>query len=201
MKKPILRFVQGADAARLLEIYTPYVLQTAVSFECEPPALAEFLQRIHTISAQYPYLVCEMDGSVVGYAYAHRQKERAAYRWNAELSVYIQPEYVRRGIGKAFYTALIEILRMQNVKNVYGGVTIPNENSEKLHEAMGFTKLGVYHKTGYKHGAWHDVAWFERHIGGADMPELFLPIHRLDGQLLDDILKRCGPGEESVPSA
>lgn len=192
MGKAVLRFVQETDAAQILEIYTPYIRDTAVTFECEVPSLAAFTQRIREFSAQYPYLVCEIDGWLVGYAYAHRQKERAAYGWNAELSVYLKQDYLRMGIGKAFYTALIDILRLQNVRNVYGGVTVPNENSEKLHEAMGFKKLGVYHKTGYKRGAWHDVAWFERHIGeGAAEPAPFLPVCALDKHVLNNILNQC----------
>lgn len=192
MGKAVLRFVQETDAARILEIYTPYIRDTAVTFECEAPSLPAFTQRIREISAQYPYIVCEIDGYVVGYAYAHRQKERAAYGWNAELSVYLKQDSLRMGIGKAFYTALINILRLQNVQNVYGGVTVPNENSEKLHEAMGFAKLGVYHKTGYKRGAWHDVAWFERRIGdGTGEPAPFLPLHALDKQVLNEILDQC----------
>lgn len=106
--------------------------------------------------------------------------------------MYLKQDYLRMGIGKAFYTALIDILRLQNVRNVYGGVTVPNENSEKLHEQMGFQKLGVYHKTGYKRGAWHDVAWFERHIGeGAAEPAPFLPVCALDKYVLNNILNQC----------
>lgn len=162
MGKAVLRFVQETDAARILEIYTPYIRDTAVTFECEAPSLAAFTQRIREISAQYPYIVCEIDGYVVGYAYAHRQKERAAYGWNAELSVYLKQDSLRMGIGKAFYTAL------------------------------GFAKLGVYHKTGYKCGAWHDVAWFERRIGdGTGEPAPFLPVHALDKQVLNEILDQC----------
>ena len=98
----------------------------------------------------YPYLVCEIDGVMAGYAYAHRYKERAAYQWDAELSVYLREEYARRGIGRAFYTALMEILKEQNVRNVYGIVTSPNPPSEALHAAMGFRLFGVSQKTGYK---------------------------------------------------
>jgi phosphinothricin acetyltransferase len=150
MKKQTIRLAQETDAAEILKIYDTYVKETVITFECETPSLDEFRDRIKEISSDYPYVVCVSDEKIIGYAYAHRQMERAAYQWNAELSVYIDKIFFRRGVGKALYSALIEILRMQNVRNVYGGVTSPNENSEKLHEYFGFRKLGVYHNTGYK---------------------------------------------------
>jgi Sortase and related acyltransferases len=117
--------------------------------------------------------------------------ERAAYQWNAELSVYIDRTCLRCGLGKALYSTLIEILRLQNIRNVYGGVTSPNENSEKLHEYFGFKKLGVYHSTGYKCGKWHDVAWFEKTIGNYDLdPKPFISIQELDKNMMMEILNR-----------
>lgn len=100
----------------------------------------------------------------MGYAYAHRQMERQAYQWNAELSIYVEKHYTSKGIGTALYTALIELLKIQGFKTVYAGVTLPNEKSEHLHQSLGFQKLGIYHNTGCKCGKWHDVAWFEKQI-------------------------------------
>lgn len=185
------RFAQEADAGEILAIYEPYIKNTAITFECETPSVEDFKSRIRAIASDYPYIVCVRDGKIFGYAYAHRQMERAAYQWNAELSVYINQTCLRRGMGKALYGALIEILRLQNVRNVYGGVTVPNESSEKLHAYFGFKKLGVYHSTGYKCGAWHDVAWFEKAIGnGRPVPEPFIPIYAIDRDALTQILSR-----------
>lgn len=128
-----------------------------------PATEQAFADRIHRIVQEYPYLVWEDDsGRVLGYAYAHRQMERAAYQWNAELSIYLDRAHTSQGWGKKMYLALMDLLALQGVKTVYGGVTIPNEKSERLHACLGFQRLGTYHNTGYKCGRWHDVAWFER---------------------------------------
>lgn len=187
-----IRFAREKDACALLQIYAPYVRDTAVTFEYEVPTEEEFRERIHSVLMEYPYLVCESDGEIAGYAYAHRQMERAAYQWNAELSVYISDHFQHSGIGKAFYGALLEILRLQNVQNAYGGVTAPNPGSERLHEELGFRQLGIYHRTGYKCGSWHDVVWFEKEIGEHEKPSLpFLPIGKLDRKELTRILSGC----------
>ncbi|MFA9464737.1 MAG: N-acetyltransferase family protein [Velocimicrobium sp.] len=189
MKTKIIKLVSEADAAEILEIYEIYVKETAITFEYETPSLDEFRNRIKKISADYPYIVCLSNEKIVGYAYAHRQMERAAYQWNAELSVYIDKTCLRCGVGKALYSALIEILQMQNVRNVYGGITSPNENSEKLHEYFGFKRLGIYHSTGYKCSAWHDVAWFEKTVGDYDLePKPFVSIQEIDKNAIMEIL-------------
>lgn len=191
MDRKVIRFVKGTDTAEILSIYRPYITGTAITFECEIPSLSEFAERVKEISLDYPYIVCLIDNKIVGYAYAHRQMERDAYQWNAELSVYIDKNHLRCGIGKILYSALIDILQLQNVCNLYGGVTVPNENSEKLHERLGFEKLGTYHKTGYKCGAWHDVAWFEKKIGRNDpQPSPFIPIRKIDKVKLDEIISK-----------
>jgi len=189
MKKCTIRLVQEADAEEILGIYEPYVSGTAITFECEIPSVDEFGNRMKEISADYPYIVCMSNEKIVGYAYAHTQRERAAYQWNAELSVYINQNYQRRGMGKILYGALIEILKLQNVRNVYGVVTFPNENSERLHEYFGFKKLGVFNNTGYKSGAWHDVMWFEKTIGDYDLqPKPFLSIKEINMDIITEIM-------------
>ena len=191
MGKIVIRFVEKTDAEEILDIYEPYIKETAVTAECETPALDEFRSRIQKTAAEYPYLVCLADGKVIGYAYAHRHMERAAYRWNAELSVYIDQAHFRRGIGKTLYRALLEILQLQNVRNVFGGVVTPNKNSEKLHENLGFIRAGVYHNTAYKCGAWHDVVWFEKSIGEYGLePDEFIPIKKMDENIIREILDR-----------
>ena len=187
-----IRLSRASDAEGCLAVYAPYVLSSAVSFETKPPSVEEFRRRIESISAQYPYIVCLEAGRVIGYAYAHRHKERAAYQWNAELSVYLDGAYRRRGLGRALYGALMEILRLMNVKNVYALVTSPNPASEALHEAMGFRRAGVLSKTGYKMGAWHDVIAFERAIGAVDRaPEPFIPLPCLDPRGVERALNAC----------
>jgi len=192
MKKIIIRQIQEADVPAVLGIYTPYITQEAVSFELEAPSACEFKNRVETISAEYPYLVCVIDGKIAGYAYAYKQRERAAYQWNAELSVYIDKSYHRRGIGRAFYHALIDILKLQNIKTVYGGVAVPNPGSEQLHESMGFEKLVVYRNVGYKCGAWRDVAWFEKSIGDYEYePKPFAPITEINKSSAYEIMCKC----------
>lgn len=193
MAKYMLRLVSEADAEEIAGIYAHYVSETAITFEYIPPTADEFKARIGSTLADYPYVVCVLGGRIVGYAYAHRQKERAAYEWNAELSVYIDNTHLRGGLGKALYGAIIEIMMLQNIQNIYGGVALPNENSERLHEYFGFSRLGTYHNTGYKLGAWHDVAHFEKFIGGHESaPKPFISLNKLDPNTVGEILNRHG---------
>lgn len=186
-----IRLAEETDSKSILKIYQPYILETAITFEEEVPTSEEYRKRMAGICALYPWLVCEQDGVVIGYAYAHRQMERASYRWNVELSIYLERSSLHRGIGKALYGALLEILQHQGTQNVYAGITVPNRNSERLHEAMGFHVLGTYHRTGYKCGKWHDVVWYEKEIGSHESnPQPFMPIHALKPELLRDIISR-----------
>ena len=186
-----LRFASKQDAPRLLKIYRPYVEDTDITFEYEVPTVAEFAQRIEEITSFYPYLVCEQNGRIIGYAYAHRQAERAAYQWNAELSVYLDTACLQKGIGKVLYGALIELVRLQHVCNVYGCITSPNPRSERLHEKMGFRRIGVFHDTGYKLGCWHDVVWYEKCIVNPALPpEPLLNISKVDPQIVAEVLQR-----------
>ena len=171
---PAFRFAAPADSAALLKIYGEY-LDTPITFECALPSEAEFAGRIAAVGREYPYLVCLEKGRIVGYAYAHRQAERAAYQWNAELSVYLDRSCTSRGLGR----------------RLYGAVTVPNEKSEGLHQALGFRRLGTYRSTGYKCGAWRDVAWFEKPIAPYDQnPEPIRPVGDIPAEALAAILKR-----------
>jgi len=156
---PIIRLATEDDAAQILEIYAPFCRDTPVSFETEPPSLAEMRRRIAAILPSYPWLVCEEDGSILGYAYASKHRERAAYRWSVDVSVYVREGRRRGGLGRGLYTSLFAILRLQGFYNAVAGVTLPNPGSEGLHPAMGFEPVGVYPQIGYKCGDWHDVAW------------------------------------------
>jgi len=176
-KGKIIRPATRADAAVLLEIYKKYITDTAVTFEIEVPSAEHFADRIGTITATFPWLVCEIDGRVAGYAYASKHGERAAYRWSADLSVYIDERYHRKHIATALYTALLELLRRQGYYTVYAGVSTPNPESEAFHAAFGFRNLGVFQNVGYKLGAWRGVTWFElplREYG--EEPEETVPI-------------------------
>lgn len=185
-----LRRAHLEDAEAILGIYAPYIRNTNITFEYEVPSLSEFRDRMAGIMEGYPYLTCEIDGIAAGYAYAHRYKERAAYQWDAELSVYLREGCERRGIGQAFYTALMEILKEQHVRNVYGIVTSPNPPSEALHAAMGFRLAGVSLKTGYKLGKWIDVSCFERPLGDPDSPpEELLTVHQVPQERIAQILQ------------
>lgn len=185
-----IRPAKAADAAALLEIYAPYVKQTAVTFEYEVPSVEEFAQRIEAISSFYPYLVCEADGVILGYAYAQRHKERAAYQWNAELSIYIAQDVCQKGIGTALYGALIELLLLQGVQNFYGCVTMPNEASDALHRKMGFSPCSIWHHAGYKLGKWHDIAWYEMNISITETPHALRSIRDVSAGRVQAVLEK-----------
>jgi L-amino acid N-acyltransferase YncA len=156
-----IRVAGEQDAQAIADIYAPAVTR-ATSFELTPPDATEMRQRIVTVLAQHPWLVCESSETVVGYVYATTHRERAAYRWSVDVAAYVREDAQRRGIARALYTALLEILALQGYRNAYAGITLPNPASVAMHEALGFERVGVYHRVGYKMGKWHDVAWFER---------------------------------------
>ena len=129
----------------------------------------------------------ERDGEIIGYAYAHRIRERAAYDWDAELSVYLKQGTHGRGIGTVLLACLIELLEMQGLRHLYSCVTMPNEKSVRMQKKLGFEDAGVWHKSGWKFGAWHDVAWFEKHVGGGE-PKPVVPFPELDGDIIQKTL-------------
>lgn len=159
-----IRLATEDDSGSILQIYTPYIVNTAITFECKVPTMIEFKERMANIQRIYPWLVCEINNHIAGYAYASRYKERESYKWSVDFSVYIIPEYHRRNIGKALYFALFELLKLQGFYNAYAGITLPNVKSESLNESFGFKAIGVYHNVGYKLGSWHDVKWYELKI-------------------------------------
>jgi len=154
-----IRIATPSDAAQMLSIYIPYITDNAVSFEVTVPSVAEFEQRITATLGYHPWLACESAGRVVGYAYASRHRERQAYQWSAECSVYVDPDHRRKAIGLALYTSLFACLRLQGYANVLAGITLPNLGSKTLHERLGFEPVGIYKNIGYKLGAWRNVWW------------------------------------------
>jgi phosphinothricin acetyltransferase len=155
------------DGPACAAIYAPFVTGSAVSFEEFPPDGAEFARRIEATSARYPWLVAEDGGEVTGYAYASTHRERAAYRWAAEAAVYVGEGYRGRGVGKKLYLALFDLLARQGIRTVCAGVTLPNPPSVGLHESVGFERVGVYRRIGYKHGRWYDVGWWQLQLPGS----------------------------------
>lgn len=155
-----IRLASIRDAAAIAAIYGPFCESTPVSFEVAAPSSAEIAARIERISSRFPWLVLDDGGVVAGYAYASAHRERAAYQWSVDVAAYVDASYRRRGVGRALYTALFDLLRLQGFFKAYAGVTLPNPGSVGLHEALGFRPVGVYRGVGYKLGAWHDVAWY-----------------------------------------
>ena len=158
-----IRLASADDADGIRAVYAPFV-DTPVTFEEEVPAREVFHARIAGICEKHPCLVACVDGRIVGFAYAHELRERVAFQWNAELSVYLAPTAQGQGAGSRLYAALIELLRLMGIKAVYGVVTSPNAASERLHRAFGFALMGVQPHAGFTCGAWHDVSWYVREI-------------------------------------
>ena len=178
----VIRFARPQeDAPRILTLYAPYIERTAITFETEIPGEAEFTARVAGIAREFPYLLLEIDGKLAGYAYAHRQAERAAYRWNAELSIYLAEAFAHRGLGEPLYALLMRLLGMQGYINLYANITADNAASIALHERMGFARVGVHPKTGWKQGRWHDVVWMCRR-SGEGAPGAVVPVTALDAQ-------------------
>jgi L-amino acid N-acyltransferase YncA len=154
-----IRLAAESDAASIRDIYAPFCEATPVSFETEAPTVEEMRQRIAKTLKSLPWLVCEDDTQVLGYAYASPHRERAAYRWSVDVSAYVNERFRRSGVGRALYTSLFALLRLQGFCNALAGITLPNPGSVGLHQSMGFQPVGVYRAIGYKCGQWHDVAW------------------------------------------
>lgn len=157
-----IRLADGNDAAQIAAIYGPFCTNTSISFEEVAPDAAEMARRIERITARWPWLVLDDGRSILGYTYAGQHSERAAYRWSVNVAVYVADGVRRQGIGRRLYEALFRLLVIQGYFKAFAGVTLPNPASERLHESVGFTPIGVYHGSGYKFGAWHDVKWYER---------------------------------------
>ena len=183
------RFATENDAEKILAIYKPYVENTTITFEYNVPTIEKFRERIREILKDYPYIVCEYGNEIVGYAYAHRIWSRAAYQWDAELSIYTNEKYAGNGIGKKLYGILLEILKLQNVVNVYGLLTYPNKSSEKLHNYFGFKKVAFFENVGFKFGKWIGVTWFEKAINPYfENPDSIKRISEIDESEIKKIL-------------
>ena len=149
------------DAGQIREIYAPNVTDAFISFEAEPPTAGQMRERIAKTLATHPWLVHDEGGRILGYAYASRHRERAAYQWSADVSCYVRPEARGRGIGKALYTELLRRLEAQGFRNAYAGIALPNDASVRLHERFGFKKVAHLEEIGFKFGRWIDVGYWE----------------------------------------
>lgn len=188
MSNAIIRMATIEDAEEINGIYETYIEKTAITFEYEPVAMEEFRERMRLVLHHLPYLVCEVDHKIVGYAYVAPFKARAAYGWDLEITVYLHEAYYRRNIGSALYTAIMEVVRQLGYINIYALITEPNEKSKKLHEAMGFTQVGLYPETGYKLGQWWGVNVMWKQIGATDKePKLTKSVHSLSVETLHRI--------------
>ena len=159
-----------ADAAGILQVYSPYIKNTVITFETEVPEIEEFTARIETIKNKYPYLVCESGGNIIGYAYASKHGERSAYKYSVDVSIYVDPDHQQKGIGKALYSNLFEALKAYDLYTAYASITLPNEKSIRLHKAFGFHEIGTCHNVGYKNGRWLDLIWLEKPLKQYDTP-------------------------------
>jgi phosphinothricin acetyltransferase len=178
-----IRLATEDDAEPVQAIYAPFCRDTPISFETRVPTALEMRQRIVKTLESLPWLVCAEESLILGYAYASRHRERAAYAWAVDVSVYIREGLRRQGLGRALYTSLFGLLRLQGFYHALAGATLPNPGSVGLHEAMGFQSVGVYRHIGFKCGTWHDVAWWQlalREPGAGLVPEPPVALPQLD---------------------
>ncbi len=156
-----VRLAEAPDGAAVATIYAPHVETLHTSFEDVAPDAATMAARIAASRPVLPWLVAERNGTVLGYAYASRHRERAGYQWSVDVAIYLHADARRQGIGRSLYQTLFTILRTQGYFNAYAGIALPNAASVGLHQSLGFRPVGIYTQVGYKHGAWHDVGWWQ----------------------------------------
>lgn len=160
----VIRTAEAEVAEQIAAIYAPFVTDSHTSFETEAPDGAEMARRIRESTQTHPWLVAVRGEEVLGYAYASSHRARAAYQWCVETTVYIREGSRRSGVGRRLYEALFAVLKLQGFQMAYAGVSLPNAGSVGLHEALGFTPVGVYQAAGFKLGRWHDVGWWQRAV-------------------------------------
>lgn len=163
----VIRPALDTDVDALLKIYAPYVEGSSISFEYELPSVEEFSQRLAKYRSRWQWLVAEIDGDVVGYAYGSPHRERAAYQWSVDVSAYVKANSHGLGIGRELYRHLLQDLASKGYRQAFAGIAQPNVKSVALHRSLGFELLGVYKSVGFKHGQWHDVAWYQRPLAVA----------------------------------
>jgi L-amino acid N-acyltransferase YncA len=187
---PLIRIATGDDASSILKIYAPYIENTSYTFETEVPAIDAFKDRINSYLENWPWLVCDIDGVIAGYAYGAKHRERTAYQWSIESSVYVHDDYQRIGVAKALYTALIDVLKLQGFRNLYAVVNLPNDKSVALHEKLGFEYFATYKNVGYKLGKWKNVGWWQLQLNEYSRePELPIKFFEINKKSVDNIFQ------------
>ncbi len=185
-----IRIAKSTDAASILSIYAPYVLNTAITFETALPSIKEFEQRIITCLEIRPWIVFETDGIIAGYAYAAKHRERSAYQWCVESSVYVSDHFQKKGIATSLYTTLFKVLKYQGFINVYAGITLPNDKSIGFHKKFGFTKIAEYTNIGYKLNKWNSVSWWQLQLNDySGDPSAPIKFPDVDDAFINSILK------------
>jgi len=186
-----VRLAARTDANEILKIYAPSILDAAISFETEVPSIDEMRKRIETILQTYPWIVCVVDGKIVGYVYGSKYRDREAYQWSCECTVYIHGQYKGKGLGKELYGLLFQLLKLQGFRTVYAVVTLPNEGSVNLHEKCGFEKFAVYENVGYKFGQWHSVGWWKLRLNDfTTAPPPPLKLSELDAETIKALFQQ-----------
>ena len=185
-----IRLANEKDAEDILSIYAPYIENTSYTFEIEVPTIDAFAKRINTYLINWPWLVCEVNGMIAGYAYATRYRERTAYQWSVETSVYVHNDFQKTGMAHALYDTLLNILKKQGYRNVYAVINLPNNKSVKFHESFGFSWFATYEKVGYKLGKWKDVGWWKLSINDyTDNPVAPIKFSELNKEFLSGLFK------------
>ena len=178
----VIRPYHPADAQVILDIYRPFIEDGPVTFETEVPELSAFTERLNRIAAEFPLMVLDDGTRILGYAYASRYRERAAYRWHVETSIYMAPEARGKGLGKMLYLELLKELKKRGFTRAYAIIGHPNDPSEKLHQRCGFDHLVLHTEAGWKQGAWRDVLWMTCPLHQAENPPaepVFAPLERI----------------------
>jgi L-amino acid N-acyltransferase YncA len=187
----LVRLATPSDAEGILTIYAPYISQTSFTFETEVPSIKEFGERIRNYLINWPWLVTEKDGVITGYAYATKHRERVAYQWCTESSIYIHDDFQKAGIGKVLYATLFEILKRQGFNNVYAVINLPNEKSVAFHEKCGFEYFATYEKVGYKLGKWKNVGWWKLQVNEyGHEPAAPIKLSELNKEFLPALLEK-----------
>jgi len=186
----MIRTARDSDAESILKIYAPYIENTSYTFETETPTIDSFGERITSYLQNWPWLVCEIEGVIAGYAYGSRHRERTAYQWSVECSVYVHDDFFRKGVAKALYLALIGILKLQGFRNLYAVINLPNDRSVNFHERMGFEYFATYKNVGYKLGKWKNVGWWQLQLNNyTDEPAPPIKFSEMNQQIIDPILE------------
>ncbi len=178
-----IRVAKLEDTERMLEIYSPFVQSTPISFEVEVPGFTEFSNRMRHTMNHFPWLVYEVEGAVVAYTYASEHRSRYAYSWSCDSAVYVDSNYKRKGFGRRLYQSLFSCLKIQGYFNVFAGVVRSNKASIGLHKALGFEKVGTYQNVGFKFDKWYDVSWYQLKLRSKKMPTPLTPFYKVKNKL------------------